>query len=462
LRTYIPACILGIMFIHYLTLVFNVNTSEVLISIFSSGSRVISCSQCCQSGLKRVGEACWSAEFTFDSCCLEQASNTSETPSMVATSNLKQHTFDDKIRKKQNTKKVENQNTNFEPSETERFLYSKKLPDLFHYGEENIYLLENVCIQNDVMYTLREPVIYEVVARIESGDRLRYSVKKMPIKMVQSLKNIHHERTTIMIAQPWYKNLWHGMIHWWKFTGTIVNYTLPFPREVILDDPFRENLHKPPEQALILSLFSRALGIRKGTVTWFSPNSTMQTPLCFRELMYVGSDNQFKHSTYNLKRWDLMKNRVLYSFDVQVRELNLSENICYSLRNNGRRIWNRDKILGKIRSRFPKAKVREVRLGDLSMQEQVAFAASCDAFIGPHGQNLQQSIFMPKNATLLEIFPEGHENLNYQAWTERNSHRYRQFHCRTTNNATNWRALDMRCSDETIDSILEGLIEAGF
>lgn len=78
-----------------------------------------------------------------------------------------------------------------------------------------------------------------------------------------------------------------------------------------------------------------------------------------------------------------------------------------------RKISNEHELLGTISNLFPGHNVKGVQLDLLSVEEQVRMASSTDVLIGMHGAGLSHTLFLPKHAALIELFPADHSMVSH-------------------------------------------------
>lgn len=90
-----------------------------------------------------------------------------------------------------------------------------------------------------------------------------------------------------------------------------------------------------------------------------------------------------------------------------------------------RKIANERELVRTVRRAFPKLLVRGIQIDKFQMHEQIRFIGSTDVLIGMHGAALTYALLMPKDAGLVEFYP------NY--WPTSNEHfqaisRWRNIH----------------------------------
>lgn len=90
--------------------------------------------------------------------------------------------------------------------------------------------------------------------------------------------------------------------------------------------------------------------------------------------------------------------------------INLRRDKVFHPRNEkgmvGRKIFNEAEIIGDIINAFPNACVEGVLMDSLPMRQQLEVVSTTDIFIGMHGAGMTHSIFLPKHAAVLELFPK--------------------------------------------------------
>lgn len=98
-----------------------------------------------------------------------------------------------------------------------------------------------------------------------------------------------------------------------------------------------------------------------------------------------------------------------------------------------RKIKNEAELVAEVRHEIPNARVFGTQIDLLSMRQQLQMAADCDILIGMHGAGLTHTLFLPKHAGLVELYPtywsEGNvhfkkiahwRHLHYKRWVNHN------------------------------------------
>ena len=85
------------------------------------------------------------------------------------------------------------------------------------------------------------------------------------------------------------------------------------------------------------------------------------------------------------------------------------DQIFYPMNTDGkaqRKIFNEAELVGNLMKSFPTAHVQTVLMDSLPMCRQLEIASVTDILIGMHGAGMTHSIFLPKHAAILEMFPK--------------------------------------------------------
>jgi protein O-GlcNAc transferase len=82
------------------------------------------------------------------------------------------------------------------------------------------------------------------------------------------------------------------------------------------------------------------------------------------------------------------------------------------------------KFLQTLRKEFPNHKVQAIWFEKLNYAQQLQVIRNTDILIGAHGNGLTHSYFLPDNALVLEIFPNGAFAMDYQLISELAEHDY--------------------------------------
>ena len=75
--------------------------------------------------------------------------------------------------------------------------------------------------------------------------------------------------------------------------------------------------------------------------------------------------------------------------------------------NVGRKIYNEAEIINGLIQTFSNACVQAIRMESLTMRGQLETISSTDVLIGMHGAGMTHTVFLPKHAAVLEMFPKG-------------------------------------------------------
>ena len=90
--------------------------------------------------------------------------------------------------------------------------------------------------------------------------------------------------------------------------------------------------------------------------------------------------------------------------------LNLRRDKLFHPRNEngiiGRKIFNEEEIIADLIKTFPNACIQGVLMDAMPMQNQLEIASSTDVLIGMHGAGMTHTMFLPKHAAVLELFPK--------------------------------------------------------
>ena len=73
----------------------------------------------------------------------------------------------------------------------------------------------------------------------------------------------------------------------------------------------------------------------------------------------------------------------------------------------GRKIFNEDELIEDLLNAFPNACVQAILMDALPLANQLQIISSTDILIGMHGAGMTHSVFLPRHAAVLEIFPKG-------------------------------------------------------
>ena len=71
----------------------------------------------------------------------------------------------------------------------------------------------------------------------------------------------------------------------------------------------------------------------------------------------------------------------------------------------GRKIYNEAEIISTLTKTFPEAYLQAVVMESLSMRGQLDIIGTTDILIGMHGAGMTHTLFLPKHAAVLELFP---------------------------------------------------------
>ena len=71
-----------------------------------------------------------------------------------------------------------------------------------------------------------------------------------------------------------------------------------------------------------------------------------------------------------------------------------------------RKIKNENDLLKSVKDSMPEYDVRGIQIDTLVMEEQVRIISTVDILIGMYGAGLTHTLFLPKHAGLIELFPK--------------------------------------------------------
>jgi capsular polysaccharide biosynthesis protein len=91
-------------------------------------------------------------------------------------------------------------------------------------------------------------------------------------------------------------------------------------------------------------------------------------------------------------------------------------NVCYINRSRTTRRLDADSEiqLEQALSSISGVRFKNLFMEDYSFQEQFRIVYSCHVLIGVHGNGLTHGLWVPDNATVIEIFPYGTHTLDYE------------------------------------------------
>ncbi|MCA9775763.1 MAG: glycosyltransferase family 61 protein [Candidatus Eremiobacteraeota bacterium] len=78
-----------------------------------------------------------------------------------------------------------------------------------------------------------------------------------------------------------------------------------------------------------------------------------------------------------------------------------------------RRLINREALLSELRARLPKVEIRDVRMEELTLSEQIEVARTTRLLVGVHGAGLCYTSFLPPEAGLVELFPDIYHSFRF-------------------------------------------------
>ena len=78
-----------------------------------------------------------------------------------------------------------------------------------------------------------------------------------------------------------------------------------------------------------------------------------------------------------------------------------------------RRLVNREALLSELRARLPGVEIREIRMEDLTLSEQIEVARTTRLLVGVHGAGLSYTAFLPPDAGLVEFFPDIYHSFRF-------------------------------------------------
>ncbi|XP_060596302.1 uncharacterized protein LOC132750353 [Ruditapes philippinarum] len=79
----------------------------------------------------------------------------------------------------------------------------------------------------------------------------------------------------------------------------------------------------------------------------------------------------------------------------------------------GRKIANEIELLNKVSIAFRNHSVRGIQLDHYTVDEQIRLTSQTDILVGMHGAGLSHVLFIPKHASLIELFPSTYSTISH-------------------------------------------------
>lgn len=228
---------------------------------------------------------------------------------------------------------------------------------------------------------------------------------------------------TIAVQRYEYVNMYHTMTDWYNTFLVIKVFKLDPKNVTVLwvDGHPRGGLDSTWSR-----LFGRVMRIGDvrgptlftnmiwGIVGYDSPLDEHYLP----EVAYLEEFRNFFLSKYNIIPEDdlncmQMKILIIWRRDYVAHPRNPSGSVA-------RKIKNEDELLHKIQQVFKGHIVRGLQIDKLTMQKQLELTSRTDVLIGMHGAGLSHTLFLPRHAGLIEMFPLYHpsENIHFRSMAE--------------------------------------------
>ncbi len=303
-----------------------------------------------------------------------------------------------------------------------------------YYRANNFYLASDDSQENFVSKDLNFFGEGEYAYKVASLDQALFD------KSSQSAQTFKIPGTTLILAsskemknlQPHYFHFLEEFILGWaahKGLETAQMTTVIFP-----DIDHWEGTNQLNKQVME-ALIPNVTVLNKSQLKTLSDHHLLQ----FENAILVdrhGCHNLEAVSTYNkmaMGHKELIKSEYLKEMrDTILGKLKTYENpnrkptITYIKRKN-RRYLDQDfekMFLLTLEKQFPNHKIQPVWFEKHSFAQQLQIIRNTDILIGAHGNGLTHSYFLPDNALVLEIFPEGAFAMDYQMISELSGHEY--------------------------------------
>jgi len=127
---------------------------------------------------------------------------------------------------------------------------------------------------------------------------------------------------------------------------------------------------------------------------------------CFRKVFFQGSQNLNMYKKPSETTCSAIRSwQNDYMQRLGLGNLKSNGKVLWVARKHSREIINRNEVIKELQSQG--VPIEEIRLEDLSLEDQIRSIAEADIVVGPHGAGLGKVAFMRPGSVLIEIMPFG-------------------------------------------------------
>lgn len=242
----------------------------------------------------------------------------------------------------------------------------------------------------------------------------RYT-KTLMFEDTTSMKTLHGQRDrvsnfTVAIYREYPHNFFHAMSQWYNVF--LLSKLLKFdPKSVtilLLDKTPLVHIDRQWEQ-----LYSKSLHVRDLRSALYLGNVLFsiaghESLLYYFQLERLPFVEEF--SKYFMDVFKVSNTKTVSCSNISVTLVLRHDYLMHpgnqsSMRNTERKFQNEAELVRTLKEELPGHNVRTLVAEDLPLKEQLKLTTSTDVLIGMHGCVLSQTLFLPRHAMVLEMYP---------------------------------------------------------
>lgn len=277
-----------------------------------------------------------------------------------------------------------------------------KLKSAIYDPEKNVFSIS--CDEWSLIKTPLRYWFYGDYATLKYTKSLVYrSARDLP--MIENYDNI-----TVVVHREYPHNFYHAMTQWYNIyvLSKLLNFSMKKANILLLDrGPF---VHIDSQWKLLFRNVIKASELKSPV---YLQNAVFnipghESPLYYFDLLKLPFVEEF--SEYFLQNFGLKSKHLYNCMNLTItlvmrHDYFLHPGYSSEKRIAERKFKNEAELLSKLKSEFPGHTVRTLIAEDMSLPDQLKLTSNTDILIGMHGCVLTQTLFLPKHALVLEMYP---------------------------------------------------------
>ncbi|XP_052249852.1 uncharacterized protein LOC127857488 isoform X2 [Dreissena polymorpha] len=276
------------------------------------------------------------------------------------------------------------------------------------------------------------------------------------VELIQSsyISERRVELYTLAVQRYEYANLYHTMTDFYNVFFMLEMFNIKVDNVLILF------LDGHPQGALdttwgkLFNGFIRASDIKQPTMFTYMlwPTVGYDSPLNKHEIKGVPKLEEFR--TFFLRQHGIAINDILSCDNLRIVLLWRRDYVAHPRNPSGtvsRKIKNEEELVAVAKKHYSEHSILDVQIDLLDMRDQLKMVSQTDILIGMHGAGLSHTLFLPRHAGLIELYPT--------YWSTANVHfksmaRWRGLHYRSWQNSDITKELNDKYTVVDVNSVM--------